>query len=106
MSRVLYNMSETAVEDAVITFDDDRVSVASVHQISVTKDGGAAGTLGVEVKPLGTSRWEDLTEGGTPVAIDMTADESFPAFEGAFSAIRLTPTAFDGDGYTVTISGW
>lgn len=82
-----------------------RLQEARSHQISCTKNGGSAGTLAVEVKPLASDRFEPLTVNGAAVTIYMASDVTFGPFDGLFSAIRVTPTGFNGTDFKLSFAG-
>lgn len=89
---------------AAYTFELEYTAAGS-HQISFTKNGGTTGTLAVKVMPLGSDRFEELTISGTAVSISMAANTTFGPFDGLFSAIKVTPTGFDGTDFALAFAG-
>lgn len=100
----MYHFKTTALT-AAYTHDVEDLA-ATTHQISFTKNGGDAGTLGIQVMPLGTDCFETLTDAnGNAVSISMAANSTFGPFDGLFAAIKVTPTGFNGTNFTLTFAG-
>jgi hypothetical protein len=104
--RLVYEAVSAGNTQAGGAFEVSADANALTHQISTTKDGGTTGTLAVQVKPLGSDRYENLTIDGSAVQLDLSADQTFGPFDACIESFQFTPTAFDGTDFAVSVAGW
>lgn len=117
MARILYTLNNREIVDGsdpnyFIIEDDERIKLASTHQVTLAAANGnpMTGTLSVGYRAQGiaASATEYVSDGyGSNLVVDMANGPQTVVFDAAINTVAvIVVTEIIGDDLIVSFSGW